>query len=253
MSNNKKHRHLPRAMFREASGKMFKSVDYTFTAYQGCGTADEPYPCPYGWCKAQNINHRPVLKLTDPTKMVPAGIREAVIFVNSAHDVFAPVIPNKWIQDLCYWMARQDPSLMFYLQSKYITRGLQFREELKLLKDRVILGTTMETNDQQLLNGIGCKGPAVQARSQALEAFRDSGFRTRVSLEPLFKFKAADLFRLVMSTEPELVELGLDNYKWKHGLDIPQPDPDEYRILVKGLFRRGVEIYEKQSIRRWKQ
>lgn len=248
---SKKIRHLPMSMFRPSSGKMFKSVDYTMTAYQGCGTIDEPYPCPYGWCKAQGINHYPTLKLTNPERLIPESIKEAVIFVNSAHDVFAPVIPDDWVQDLCSWMARQDPSLIFYLQSKYITRGLMYRDILEPLKDRVILGTTLETDDQQLLNSIGCKTPAVQARAQALGSFQEIGFKTRVSLEPLFRFSAVRLVRLVKIAAPELVVIGLDNYRWKHGVDIPQPDFETYRLLVKGLFRAGVKVAQKDSIRRW--
>jgi DNA repair photolyase len=232
---------------------MFTSVDYTVTLYQGCGTPGHPYACPYGWCKALGIPHAPELKITDWTLLVPPSIEEAVIFVNSAHDWLAPVIPSDWILELLKWIGRQNPSLEFLLQSKWPLRAYDYPTFLEDVKDRVILATTIETDSQEILNGIGCLASPITERAYVMATFKSLGYRTRLSLEPLFKFNPKNMAEIIRQVGPEIIEIGLDNYSHRHHLIIPQPRPDDVQELITSVacLKPEPKVNLKTSIKEW--
>ncbi len=246
--------YVPLNQLRESKGKMFRSVDYTMTYYQGCGTTDTlasgKWACPYCWTKHQHwgsISRYPRLLWEDPQARIPPSIQEATIFMNSAHDSFSPIIPKEWIEDMITFMAHQHPSINFYLQSKWIHRARRHIDTLWEIRDRIILGTTIETNDQDLLDSIGCCAPPVKARAAALKYFKEQGFKTRLSLEPLFDFDVKEMLSLIKDVSPELVEIGLDNYQQKHGLVIPQPSKGKILMLLNGLNGGGIKVFKKGS------
>ena len=248
---------VPLSYIRPSKGKMFKSVDYTMTYYQGCGTIDTlasgKWACPYCWSKHQHwgsISRVPKLLWNEPKARLPESIQESTIFMNSAHDTFSPIIPKEWIEDMLTFIDHQHPSINFYLQSKWIHRARRHMDSLIEIRDRVILGTTIETNKQQLLDSIGCYAPPVKARALALKYFKEYGFKTRLSLEPLFDFDLKELLELVKLVEPTVIEVGLDGYAHRHKLNIPQPDPVEYQKLYKAMIKQGIKVFEKDSIKK---
>lgn len=248
--------YVPHRLIRESKGKMFRSIDYTMTYFQGCGTEDTlasgKWACPYCWTKHQHwgsISRVPKLMWDEPKARIPESIQEATIFMNSAHDTFSPIIPKEWVEDLITFMAHQHPSLIFYLQSKWIHRARRYIDSLWEIRDRIILGTTIETNDQYLLDSIGCYAPPVQARAATLKIFKEQGFKTRLSLEPLFDFDLRGMLKLIELAGPELIEIGLDGYQKQHGLVIPQPSKGKIMMLLSSINGgKEIKVFKKGNI-----
>lgn len=236
---------------RRSKGKMFKSVDYTGTYYQGCD-----HNCLICWTlfmPGGPISHAPKLMQKDEYELLKE--REACIFLNSAHDSFAKCIPTEWILSMLRWIGRQHPSLEFYLQSQAIERA--FYEAIIFLnlldlKHQVIIGTTIQTNRQDIIDKIS-NAPSIESRFTTMLKIGGYGFRLRLSLEPLFAFDYIQLRDMVLKIEPELVEVGLDNYAHRHKIKIPQPDYPSYTYLKQDLEDAGIKVNEKANIKRWRE
>lgn len=234
---------------RPSKGRMFSSVDYTGTYYQGCDHGC--LICWTRWMWGGPISHEPRLMQTDEYELLDE--REAVIFLNSAHDSLAECNPTEWILAMLRWIGRQHPSLEFYIQSQNPERALTqpILHALEQVKPRVILGTTIQTNRQDIIDSFS-KAPPIIRRVYAMLRLGALGFRLRLSLEPLYAFDYLDLRDLVISIGPELVEVGLDNYGHRHKLNIPQPNLSDYLCLKEDLEEVGIRVNEKKSIRKWR-
>lgn len=231
-----------------SKGRMFRSVDYTCTYYQGCD-----HNCLYCWTQfipGGPISHEPKLIQTDEHELLDA--REAVIFLNSAHDSFAECIPAEWIRAMLRWIGRQHESLEFYLQSKNPMRALDFLHQLRRVKHKAILSTTIETDRQDIINAIS-DAPSIFSRTQAMLRLGVEGFRLRLSLEPLYAFNYEALSDIVLRIKPELVEVGLDNYHRRHRVPIPQPSRTMYEALYDTMVEAGIKVNEKKSIKKWRE
>lgn len=232
---------------RKSKGRMFKSVDWTATYYQGCN-----HDCVVCWTKFMPggpISHQPRLMQTDEHQVIKG--KTGVCFMNSAHDTFAACIPDSWITEMLRWIRRQHEGLVFYLQSQNVYRAQGFMPQLKEIKDKVIIGTTIQTDDEDLIKAIS-NAPSIYTRYQAMLKFSAQGFRTRLSLEPLFRFNVRRLSDMVIHINPELVEAGLDNYAHRHKIDIPQTDRGSYHALYGELVDHGITVVEKESITKWR-
>ena len=226
---------------------MFKSVNWTATYYQGCS-----HGCKICWTlfmPGGPISHEPRLMQTDEFEIIKG--KTGVCFLNSAHDTFAACIPDIWIYTMLRWISRQPEGLVFYLLSQNIWRAQKFMPQLKEVQDKIILGTTFQTDIEKIVKSFS-NAPPVATRYQAMLRFRTQGFRLRLSLEPLYRNNYRRLRKMVFDINPELVETGLDNYTHRHKLDIPQPDRCEYKKLRKDMIEYGIKVFEKDSIAKWR-
>jgi len=226
---------------------MFKSVDWTATYYQGCN-----HGCKICWTlfmPGGPISHEPRLMQTDEFQIVKG--KTGVCFLNSAHDSFAACIPDIWIYTMLRWISRQPDGLVIYLQSQNIGRAQQFMPQLKEIQDKIILGTTFQTDIEKIVQSFS-NAPSIYSRYQGMLRLKVQGFRLRLSLEPLYKFTPTKLRDIVFDINPELVETGLDNYAVRHKLDIPQPDMKAYCTLYREMKKYGIEVFEKDSIKKWR-
>ncbi len=232
---------------RPSKGRMFKSVDWTATYYQGCN-----HGCKVCWTlfmPGGPISHEPRLMQTDEFQVLRR--REGVCFLNSAHDSFAACIPDEWIRAMLRWIRRQHEGLVVYLQSQNIGRAQQFMPELKEIQDKIILGTTLQTDIEAIVQAIS-NAPSIYSRYQGMLRLKTQGFRLRLSLEPLYLFTPTKLRDMVFDINPELVETGLDNYAARHKLVIPQPHMKAYCTLYRAMKEYGIEVFEKDSIKKWR-
>lgn len=232
---------LPCMKLRTSKGRMFKSVTHTGTFYRGCD-----HECLYCWARCLNIDHDPHLVVYDEKKVL--RVRNAIIFLNSAHDSFASCIPNEWISMMLRWIARQDPSNKCLLQTKNPSRFPKFLKNLLEVKDRVRLGTTLETTFQ--IDHVS-KAMIPQHRAFYLAKMREYGFETFLSLEPLFKFKVSDMLLWIRAIQPVMIEIGFDNYERQHGQKFEKPSHKEYAKFIDELDRMGFKYLEKESVKQW--
>jgi len=231
-----------------SQGRMFKSVTHTGTYFQGC---DHLCPdCFTQWAFAHPISHVPKLVQTDEYEILK--VKDATTFLNSAHDSGANCIPDDWILAMFRWIGRQDPSNAFLIQSQNIKRFAvkPFFSELLKIKDRVIISTTIRTNRETPCGKVPMSN---NHKMGYLARYREYGFRIRLSHEPLWTFDAEKLLKMDQAIKPELIEIGLDNYAYRHKLDLPKPDPIEYEVYRTMLSQAGIKYNEKDSIKKWRQ
>jgi len=187
----------------------------THNVFSGCG-----FGCYYCWvprwfrkfppkCKPclLRIPHSHPEKLSRRPPKPPKG---GFVFLDSTGD-FAFASHSYLMEVLSY--CRRYPDIDFLVQSKYPRRfeGIE-------IPDNVIVATTVETDRWELLAPY-TRAPSPYTRLDVLSRIRA---RRMVSIEPVMPF--TKLFpRKIEKVEPELVYIGLDNYK----TGIPQPSWDE--------------------------
>lgn len=228
---------------RVAKGNMFKSVTHTATFYMGCD-----HNCKYCWAECMGIPHVPKLVQRDFTEVLP--VENAFIFLNSAHDSFAACIPDEWIKLMLDWIGLQHPSNRFLLQTKNPKRLFGWIKNLEAIKDRVVLGTTLETDNEDRAAKLS-KAQSVIHRAWALAKMREFGFTTFLSLEPLVKFNPDVMIRLVRAVAPMALEIGLDNWQSRHHCKMERPSKQAYKRFRRMLDHQGWKYEEKASIAKW--
>lgn len=222
----------------KSKGRMFKKVSHTGTFIQGCD-----HDCVYGWCKrVWTISHEPKL-VGDPHQVL--RVRDAYIFLNSAHDTYSSIIPGEWITLQHDFIARQHPSNKFLEETKNTPRIFDFLEELEAIKDRLVLGTTYETN-RYLEYSKFSKAPPPDVRLRDMAKLSRMGFDTMGSIEPVMDFDTSIFASMIIHANPRYVEIGADNYK----CGLPEPTGDPLDLLISMLESAGIEAIRKDGLER---
>lgn len=129
--------------------------------------------------------------------LIPKGY---VVFVESCGDLFAEVIPRKWIVRVLDYI-RNFPETTFLLQTKNPSRFSVF-----YIPENCIIGTTIETNrDYQ-----DTKAPSPRERYNAFHTLSSLIYRKMVSIEPVKDFELHELVRWIRNIKPEFVSVGAD-------------------------------------------
>jgi len=189
----------------KAKGKMFKSVGWTWNPIAGCDHA-----CKYcyaeslmkGWGKDFEPKFRPSF-LKD--KMPNDGLW---IFVGSMGDLFCPGMKDDWIHQVIGRISQEPGNNKFLLQTKNPRSFEAFYLELEKIKDKIILGTTLETTGD---TSEWSKAPSTVERYTYLRKMKMNGFKTFLSLEPLSDFDFNEMIRWIVAIDPEAMEIGLEN------------------------------------------
>lgn len=157
------------------------------------------------------------------------------IFVGSSTDMFAENIPYEWIKKVLDHCKEFDNTYLF--QSKNPVRFLEF-----VFPPKVILGTTMETND---VNNYAkySKAPLPSWRASAMDKLPKEIDRM-VSIEPIMKF--GHLFSSwIKDINPKFVSIGADS----KGNNLPEPSKEELLKLISEL-EKFTEVRLKPNLKR---
>lgn len=189
----------------KAKGRMFKSVGWTWSPIAGC-----THNCKYCWAaslmKRWGKTFEPQLREHFFKDKMPND--GTWIFVGSMGDVFCQGVPDEWILQLLEFIKEDNSNNVFLLQTKNPGRFQNFIELLVEIKDKIILGTTIETTWDTPWS----EAPPVDSRATHLAIMKDYGFKTFLSLEPLADFRDMTLKRWIRGIQPEAIEIGLENY-----------------------------------------
>ena len=192
----------------KAKGRMFKSVGWTWNPIAGC-----THDCLYCWAKSLNDRWG---KPFEPTfreaflkdKMPNDG---SWIFVGSMGDAFCKGVPEEWQWKLLDFIKKDKSNNKFLLQTKdptsFFEASVFYR--LEQLKNKVILGTTLETTYE---TSDWSKAPPPYERAYSLINLKRDGFKTFLSLEPLAEFDLEMMKGWIRRITPEAIEIGLENY-----------------------------------------
>ena len=223
----------------KAKGRMFQSVTHTWNPITGC-----IHNCPYCWAKSladrwgkpfypQFREH--FLK----DKMPDNG---GWIFVGSTGDLMCDGMNHEWIVKVIEYIYNNETDNKFLLQTKNPLRFLYWQIEtlLRTVQDKIIVGTTFETNRKTL----GTAPPPVD-RYEALLWMREQGYRTFISMEPMADFDLEVIKEWIFQLQPEAIELGLENYT-----KFLTPPPEEKIVeLIAWLDEHGFTYVLKENLR----
>jgi DNA repair photolyase len=162
------------------------------------------------------------------------------IFIGSTADILCPGMKDMWILAVLQFLDEYEGNHKFLLQSKNPARFWDFKI-LDRLKDKTIIGTTVETTYANKRWG-GAPPPYQRISQMTLAKWK--GFKTFLSLEPLSDFDVHVMKMYIVAVQPEVVEIGLENDT--HFTD----KPPEHKILelLKHLREEGIPYVLKENL-----
>jgi protein gp37 len=209
---------------------MYDWVTHTWSPIIGC-----PHQCEYCYVKAfRNQPVEPQLRDDFP----PLG-SERIIFVGHLCDMFAVNVPVSMIRRVLNHCCRY-PSNQYVFQTKNPGRLFDFEP---WLPDSRLLGTTIETDKQDILGRIS-NAPAAADRSQWMRVIHSEKF---ITIEPIMAFNLGPFVDLIVDAAPSFVNIGADSKK--HNL--VEPTAGEVQLLIEALEAKGIKIRKKTNLDRF--
>jgi DNA repair photolyase len=190
-------------VLNKAKGRMFKSVGWTWNPVQGCD-----HGCT--WCWAKSLKSR--YSQSFEPKLVEKYLRDRFphddswIFVCSTGDLFSYGVKDEWIKAVLEKINSDGEGNRFLLQTKNPTRILDFFYLMD--KKRYVFGTTLESTSDTGTT----KAPPLEMRAHTMMNFKEMGYTTFLSLEPLADFDIETMLHWISVIKPEAIEIGLENY-----------------------------------------
>ncbi len=218
----------------KSTGNMYEWVTHTWGVGRGCS-----HQCEYCYVKMPRF-HREQPAEFALDECFPQLGEGRVIFVGHTTDLFADGVHAEEIKAILLHCAKFRNTYVF--QTKNPERLVDYAEYMATLGLDVILGTTIETNRQELLERFS-RAPMAESRSMGMAAL---GGRKFITVEPIMQFDLAEMVRLIVAAQPEWINIGADS-KRHH---LPEPTQDEVFALVSALQHRGIEVRKKFNLDR---
>jgi len=194
-------------------GNMYEFVDYTWNVIKGkC-----PHDCDYCYMKKFKLGD---LHFDENELKTDLG-EFNFIFVGSSCDMFADVVPKKWIKKVlrkCW----ENPKNKYLFQTKNPKRFFQFEELSYPLN--TIFGATIETNRKITISN----APQPIARANELRKIDE---RKMVTIEPIMDFDLEPFINFIKQINPEFVNIGADS----KGHNLPEPSAEKIGKLIRKL------------------
>lgn len=218
--------------------KMFKTITRTWNPFTGCG-----FDCTYCWARRLAEGK---FKKSYPNGFVPEFHQNRAnmtfkpddfVFVSSMGDI--SFCPDYDYVEIMSTIAENDKT-RFLIQTKNPSMfiGNQF-------PPNVYTGTTIETNRDITLNYSKAPNP----RQRALDMIMNQHPTKFLSIEPIMDFDLDIFATWVMDIDPEIVEIGADNYK----NNLPEPSWDKVYKLIDILTLCGIKVVQKDGLERLKE
>ena len=225
----------------KAKGRMFKSVGWTWNPCVGC-----THNCEYCWAaslrKRWGKPFEPALQESAFKDKFPND--GSIIFVGSMGDLFCDGMKDEWIKRVIDKCAEATDN-RFLFQTKNPQRLVEWLWYMDKLKQRPVLGTTLETNRDTPWSF----APTPTERHLYLWYSQDEhAYGTHdlfLSLEPLAKFDLETITYMITSLSPIAVEIGLENY----GNIVPKPSDDSVKLLLEELRQHNIHYVLKENLR----
>lgn len=214
---------------KKSSGNMYEFVSHTWSPIRGrCS-----HSCSY--CYVKRWGKQPPLHIDEKDLETPLGSGN-FIFVCHTCDMFADDVPTEWIIKVLVECRYYKNKYLF--QSKNPERFAAHEHRFPM---DVILGTTIETNRDIVKS----KAPSANERANGLHGLSVFGFKTMVTIEPIFDFDLDELVDLIVLANPEWVNIGADS----KGHNLPEPSKDKVEKLIDAL-RKYTKVKLKKNLGR---
>ena len=201
---------------------------YTWNPIKG----ECPHNCIYCYMKIWKTIGK--LRLVDKELKTDLG-KDNYIFIGSSTDMWANDVPTEWIDKVLERCREFDNKYLF--QSKNPKR---FYEFLDKLPEKVVLGTTIESNRDYNLG----KVLSPVGRKMAMVGLGISYEKT-ISIEPICDFDITEFTNWIKDINPSFVSIGADS----KGHNLIEPDKEKIEKLIKNL-ERFTEVKSKSNLKR---
>ncbi|MBA7630819.1 hypothetical protein ES703_38344 [subsurface metagenome] len=223
--------------------RMFRSISDTWNVFVGCR-----HDCTY--CNARKaaltrFRHIPRYRDGFTPRLIESELRRRFkpglfIFVAYMGDI-AFATREEFLRILA--KIREFPETNFLIQTKNPVQIFDWWHDWSIrLPDNVVFGTTIESNRNYNLT----KAPPPVDRFRYLTGYPHP--RKFLSIEPIMEFDLDTLVSWVRMLQPDIVEVGADNYH--HHL--PEPPWEKVEELLKRLREICPRVEEKERLERLK-
>lgn len=219
--------------------RMFKSIDETWNVFVGC-----LFDCFY--CNARKaaltrLRNSPRYKDGFKPHLVESELNRKFkpgqfIFVAYMGDIFWATFREV---ERILERIKQFPDTQFLIQTKSPSTFFTFPSPIP---SNVVLGTTLETN--RLYAHTGAPPPEIRCRD--LVAYPHP--KKFLSIEPIMDFDIHILTLYAQSLNPQIIEVGADNYH-NH---LQEPSPEKVNQLLFNLRQFCPNVIEKDGLERLK-
>lgn len=214
---------------KKQKGNMYEFVSHMWAPIRGKCIHD----CSY--CYMKKWGEQKPLRLDEKDLETNLG-NGNFIFVCHTCDMFAEDVQDIWIRQVLNRTRRYKNKYLF--QTKNPERLFDYYEAYP---QDVLFGTTIETNRDI----VESKAPPISQRARALDELSFRGYETMVTIEPIFDFDLEPMVDLIVTANPEWVNIGADSKG--HGL--PEPSPEKIQELIKAL-ENETEVKLKGNLKR---
>ena len=216
---------------RKSTGNMYSFIDTTYNPVKGkCA-----HNCSY--CYMKRFPQKEIhLDEKELNQDLGTGKK---IFVCSGTDLFSPEVPVEWVRKVIDKVNQHKNE--YFFQSKNPMRMLYYIDHIP--RDSIFC-TTIESNYNY--PEIFCKAPIIMMRYAGIKTIKEKSRRVMVTIEPIMQFDLLELSSMLISLNPEQVNIGADSKR--HNL----PEPEAWKIekLIYNLEYKKIKIYRKDNLKR---
>jgi protein gp37 len=217
---------------KKSAGNMYPFVTHTWNPVKGqC-----PYDCSYCYVKRWGQKQR-ALRLDQNDLRTDLG-RDNYIFVCSGCDLFHPDVPDEWISAI-QTHTRRYPLNTYLWHTKNPIRAT--KTIFPGFMDILCVTVESEINRPEISNA-----PSSFDRLRALQKWRG---RRMVTIEPIMDFEPSVFARMILSRNPEQVNIGADS--GRSGL--PEPSAEKIEELIGALNPYTKVVLKKNLTRLYKE
>jgi hypothetical protein len=215
------------------NGKKLK----TWNPFTGCN-----FNCSYCWArklaetKLKNSYPNGFIPEFHPERLKVSFKPDDFVFVCSMGDISFIKLED---YDRIDAVIQKFPDTKFLLCTKSPYAYAQFKE----FPDNLYLGATIETN-RAYPKSIS-KAPEVLLRYGIMASLEGVKHKF-ISIEPVMDFDLIEFTSWIYDINPEIVEIGADNYK----NNLPEPSSEKVRKLIDILTLHGINVIQKQGLER---
>jgi DNA repair photolyase len=212
----------------KSSGNMYEFITHTWNPVRG----ECPFDCSYCFVKRWGTKQNPLH--IDRTYLTDRLGKGRFIFICSGCDLFHPDVPWDWIADVRYHTL-QYPGNQYLWHTKNPKRLVELIEPWP----SDVACVTIESN-------IGYKkvslAPMPFERAMYLREWKG---RKMITVEPILKFSIGEFSDLILSCNPEQVNIGADSKNNK----LPEPTAKEVKNLMR-VLEKYTKVVPKDNLTR---
>lgn len=222
---------------KEAKGNMYDWVTHMHTHLGG----ECPHKCVYCYVGKNRWGRAP--RYTGKLQLINYEFKVnyktgKIIFIEHMNDMFAEEINGDWIRFIFNHCNEYNNEYVF--QTKNPVRAYRWKD---FFPKKSMIGTTIESN--KIHPGVS-NAPSPADRINGIKNFKDEGFKTFITIEPILDFDIDIFSSWIIDAAPDFVNIGADSKR----CGLPEPSREKVMELAECLQKAGVTIRKKVNLER---